>query len=154
MTPSYAVVLAATDFSASSGGVVPHACGIADAGATVHLVHVVEPEQYPSPLYAHYTPGRTPTAGERGRQEAELRSRLQALVPPDAAGEGIHVEVHVPEDADVARALLRLAEEVGADALVMGSHGRTGLAAALLGSVVGDVIRSTTRPVLVVPIRS
>ncbi|MEO1574591.1 MAG: universal stress protein [Pseudomonadota bacterium] len=42
------------------------------------------------------------------------------------------------------------AEEIGADLIVMGSHGRTGLKAALLGSVSLGVLSRAERPVLIV----
>ena len=44
----------------------------------------------------------------------------------------------------------RVAEEIGADIIVIGTHGRRGLARALLGSIAENIIRTATRPVLVV----
>lgn len=44
----------------------------------------------------------------------------------------------------------KVAEEVNADLVVIGTHGRRGIARALLGSVAENVIRTGTRPVLVV----
>ncbi len=41
-----------------------------------------------------------------------------------------------------------VAEEVKADMIVIGTHGRSGLARALLGSVAEKIIRTSTRPVL------
>jgi nucleotide-binding universal stress UspA family protein len=43
-----------------------------------------------------------------------------------------------------------VAEEVDADLIVIGTHGRKGLARALLGSVAENVIRTAKRPVLVI----
>jgi nucleotide-binding universal stress UspA family protein len=43
-----------------------------------------------------------------------------------------------------------VAEEINADVIVIGTHGRRGIARALLGSVAENVIRTATRPVLVV----
>lgn len=42
------------------------------------------------------------------------------------------------------------AKEIGADLIVIGTHGRRGLARALLGSVAENVIRTSTLPVLVI----
>ncbi len=42
-----------------------------------------------------------------------------------------------------------VAEELGADLIVIGTHGRKGLARALLGSVAENIIRTATRPVIV-----
>ena len=45
------------------------------------------------------------------------------------------------------------AEEVGADLIVIGTHGRRGLSRALLGSVAEYIVRTATRPVLTVHAR-
>jgi nucleotide-binding universal stress UspA family protein len=44
----------------------------------------------------------------------------------------------------------RVADELGADLIVIGTHGRKGLARALLGSVAENVVRTATRPVLTI----
>ncbi|MFC6737062.1 universal stress protein, partial [Halolamina salina] len=44
-------------------------------------------------------------------------------------------------------------DELGADLVVMGSHGRSGISRALLGSVAEKVLRKTKIPVLVVDAR-
>src|SRR5262249_39609995 len=46
--------------------------------------------------------------------------------------------------------IIRAATEESADMIVMGTHGRTGLAGAVLGSVAAQVIRSAPCPVLTV----
>lgn len=43
-----------------------------------------------------------------------------------------------------------VADEIGADVIVIGTHGRRGIARALLGSVAENVIRTATRPVMVI----
>jgi nucleotide-binding universal stress UspA family protein len=44
----------------------------------------------------------------------------------------------------------RVADELDADLIVIGTHGRKGLARALLGSVAENVVRTATRPVLTI----
>jgi len=62
------------------------------------------------------------------------------------------VSVHEAiEEGDAADAICHEAEKVGADAIVVGSHGRTGLRRLFLGSVSERVVRHAPCPVLVVP---
>jgi nucleotide-binding universal stress UspA family protein len=56
----------------------------------------------------------------------------------------------VADEVTVAETLLRVAAERDSQALVLGSHGRRGLTAALLGSTSKSVIDKATRPVVIV----
>jgi len=53
-------------------------------------------------------------------------------------------------EGSAANAILELADELDASMIVIGSHGRTGVRRAVLGSVAEDLIRTGHRPVLVV----
>ena len=55
------------------------------------------------------------------------------------------------EDYDVQGRILACATSLGADLLIMGTHGRTGLGWLMLGSVTDKVLRTATCPVLTVP---
>jgi nucleotide-binding universal stress UspA family protein len=46
--------------------------------------------------------------------------------------------------------LARIADEIEADLIVMGSHGRRGVQRFLLGSVAESLVRATDKPVLIV----
>lgn len=48
--------------------------------------------------------------------------------------------------------IVKKAEEIGADAIVMGTHGRTGLTRAVIGSVADRVVRHAGVPVVLVPL--
>lgn len=61
---------------------------------------------------------------------------------------GVPVETRVVEDAPVA-AVLDAAAAFRADLIVMGTHGRSGLARAFLGSTAEGVLRAARVPVLV-----
>jgi uncharacterized protein len=78
-------------------------------------------------------------------------ARLEVDRVKDAlALEGIEVDSAILDDADPAAAMVELARQRGADLIVMGSHGRTGLGRLLLGSVAERVIGKATCPVLLV----
>lgn len=61
----------------------------------------------------------------------------------------LHVQTMVVDDRP-ARAIATTADDIDADLIIMGTHGRTGLRRALLGSVTERVLRETSRPVLTV----
>ena len=54
----------------------------------------------------------------------------------------------------VSDAVLAAADEQGCDVIVMGTHGRTGLARAVLGSKTADILARSPLPVLVAPHRN
>jgi nucleotide-binding universal stress UspA family protein len=83
-------------------------------------------------------------------QERECRARLEALVPGSARQGGPQVRIEVLSGSDAATLISQAAERHNVDALCMGSHGRTGLQRAVLGSVAQEVMGRTDRPVLVV----
>jgi nucleotide-binding universal stress UspA family protein len=112
-------------------------------GAKLHFVHVfptagmVAPPLVPAPV----VPGQVREASQRGFDDFLATARRELGV--EIAGthrEGIpHTEI------------LSLAEEIGADLIVLGTHGRTGIGHLLLGSVAERVIRRAPVPVITVP---
>jgi nucleotide-binding universal stress UspA family protein len=148
--PGLGSVLAATDFSDLGDRAVPHAYAMLPQGGTVHLVHVVEMAEVNDLAYPHYDTGFPPTDEQRGRQEPELTAQLRALVPADAARRGIDTRIHLVEARVAGAALAAAAERLAVDVICVGSRGRTGLAAAVIGSVAQDLIAGSGRPVLVV----
>ena len=88
-----------------------------------------------------------PKFDEVRRAEAQLEvDRVREAL----ALEGIKADSAIVGDADPAAAIVELARQRGADLIVMGSHGRTGMGRLLLGSVSEKVIGLATCPVLVV----
>ena len=99
-------------------------------------------EQQPPPK-AVETHGQ---ALERVRLERE--AALLRLVSD--AMDGLRVQVHVIWDDDTAEAIAKYGPEIGADMVAVGTHGRSGLTRALMGSVAEQVIRRSELPVIVV----
>jgi nucleotide-binding universal stress UspA family protein len=73
-----------------------------------------------------------------------LRNYAKRLVPEMA-----HVRTLVVDDSP-ARAIIRTADDIRADLIIMGTHGRHGLHGTLLGSVAERVLRETGRPLMTV----
>jgi hypothetical protein len=81
-----------------------------------------------------------------GEERASAWKQFDGLPVPPA---NVWVERRV-EEGDAVEAILRVAQEVRADLLVMGTHGRTGLGRLLMGSVAEQVVRKAACPVLTV----
>lgn len=82
--------------------------------------------------------------------ERSVREHYDQKVKPLLSGAAIVDDLRVLECERASDAMLQVAAELDADALVMGSHGRTRLAAVLLGSTAERIAISTPVPVLVV----
>jgi nucleotide-binding universal stress UspA family protein len=133
----YDAILVPTDGSDPATAAVDHAADLAAVhDASVHLLYVTE-----SPAIAP-----TPTSGE---VLEELERHGEEVV--DAAAERLDGRVHTAVARGSAhRAILDYAETNDVDLVVMGTHGRTGLSHALLGSVAERVVRLSEVPVLTV----
>ena len=132
-------MIAAVDFSNSTDGVLAMATGLAKAhGASLHLLHVLEPE----PTYTAYgfTPDEFPAIHAfqqeaRKRAEAKL-AELVAKARIDVPG----TESHLGEGSPL-QGILELVKTVGADLVVLGAHGHGLVVSLLLGSVAEFVAR-------------
>src|SRR5262249_42012810 len=131
-------ILHATDFSPYSQYAFNLACALArDYRARLLVVHV---KVAPTMLVGEF--GAVPAVGEN---DDAVRHELLALRPPS----GVSAE-HILADGPPAAEIIRVAKENGCDLIVLGSHGRTGLARLLMGSVAETVVRKASCPVLVV----
>lgn len=79
----------------------------------------------------------------------EAAQKLAQDTAQMAKGSGCEVEIFVME-GDTAQTIAELAQKDGVDAIIMGSHGRTGIRRLLMGSVTEGVINLSPCPVLVV----
>ncbi|MFP2899225.1 universal stress protein [Corallococcus sp. 4LFB] len=143
--PSIRRVLVSTDFSPLANLAIPHALSLLPRGGELILAHVLE-----SPLpvvYADFWPAVA--LGDAG-DEAEVRRELEALIPREADRRGITVRVELLSGVHAAQSLCQAAERFGVDIVCLGSHGRTGVSRAVLGSVAQEVVARGRRPVLVV----
>lgn len=122
---------------------IPWALAIAEpAGARVDLVHVLTP-----PYDIGLADDKLVLADISDAQHAETGHRLRDLANRLRVGTGIQFSSAVAE-GNTAEAILRHADESAIDLIVMTTHGRSGLARAVLGSVSNQVVRRSRCPVL------
>ena len=144
MFPRFTTILAATDFSAASEQAITYAASLAlEFGATLHLVHVV-PDPVLAAAWSEAYAYDLDMLGERLRRDAERQLAERA-----ARIEGIVVtrEALLGRPANT---IVAIAAGRGADLIVVGTHGRSGVSHLFMGSVAERVVRSAPCPVLTV----
>ena len=88
----------------------------------------------------------------RELQENSARTYLDRVAGRMRA-RGLQVDTRLVCEHGIGEQILSLAGSIGADLLVVGTHGARGVERMLLGSVADKVIRGSSAPVLVVPTR-
>lgn len=91
--------------------------------------------------------------GAKGKIKEKMKEQGQkaaSTIEEMAKEAGVACEVIVAE-GDPGSELLRISQERGADMIVVGSIGKTGLNKFMLGSVAEKVVRNSKVPVLMVP---
>jgi nucleotide-binding universal stress UspA family protein len=140
-------ILLATDGSASSEHAAQLAVGLARAhGAKLTALYVADPYPYlgvgemnPAGLQAYAAAGQQLAAQAHAQVDAMCRT----------GGTPVVLEARLVEDATATNGIVQTAQEQGADLIVIGSHGRSGVARLVLGSVAAKVVAQSTVPVLV-----
>lgn len=145
----YFHILGATDFSDLGDLAVQRAIELALASsARLTLVHVLPEPEAPSPLVARYYD--VSTDAERLRKaKADAEAALRERVPESARSAGLAVEVDV-RVGDAASEILAAEVERRPDLVVIATHGRTGVARWVMGSVATRVMGHAKGDVLVV----
>ena len=138
----YEHILVPTDGSERFGTVIREAITLASlSGATVHAVYVIDTRAVE---YA-----RTPESRQETMTALRSTGESATGAVARAAGEDVQAEETILEGTPH-KEILRYADEIDADIIVMGTHGRTGLNRVLIGSVAERVIRLSDRPVVAV----
>lgn len=142
-------ILAAIDFSNATAGVVDTAAQMARAfGAELHLLHVIEPE----PTYTAYgfAPEEFP-AIHTFHEETRTRAQTTLQKAADgAAAHGVTALTHLGDGSPL-HVLEEKVKELGADFVILGSHGHGVIASLLLGSVAEGMVRKARVATLVIP---
>jgi len=141
-------ILCPIDFSEPSRHAFDHAVAIARAfGATVTALHAVPPVPPPIAAIESLYPAIALAAVD---DLAEFRRDVDAFVAPENGG--VPVE-SVAVGGYAAQEIVEMAQQLPADLLVMGTHGRSGFDRLVMGSVTEKVLRWAPCPVLTVPPR-
>ena len=127
--PRLATIVAATDFSACGNHAVSWACAMARPETHVVIVRVVHDE----------------SEAAEASYEAE---RIKDVASGTTAG---RVDTIVTVGKDTAATVCAMAERLSADVVIVGRHTASRIAHAVAGSVSGQVLARSRRPVLVVP---
>jgi nucleotide-binding universal stress UspA family protein len=139
-------ILVPTDFSKHSHNALQYAVAFAEKfGAELHLLHVVQDLALFLPDTVAVSPVAAPPVDQL---TAAVREALLRVIR-DNGLERLTVCPEVREGTPFYE-IIRCAREKDVDLIVMGTHGRSGLAHVLLGSVSEKVVRKAPCPVLTV----
>jgi nucleotide-binding universal stress UspA family protein len=135
----FKTILYPCDFSTAERAAFDYACELArDNGAKLLIAHVEEPPVMYGDGTFYYG---IPEPDHEG-----VRKMLAAYKPKDPA---VKYEHHLLQ-GDPALEVIGLAERENPDLIVMSSHGRSGLARLVMGSIAEAVMRGAPCPILVV----
>jgi nucleotide-binding universal stress UspA family protein len=145
-------ILVPVDFSECSGAAVDYAAFLAKSfGAKVTLLHAWQPPADLGPFLGQVAI-RDPDSGKDRTLaefvESQSRHALDGLIE-GLTSKGVDVEGRL-EPGAARKGITAVSEAEGYDLIVMGTHGRTGLAHAVMGSVAEWVVRHAKVPVLTV----
>lgn len=138
-------ILLPTDFSEHSAAAIPYACDLCEQfGAELHLFHVLE--SYPSSTPAFGGGLALPSNVKESKEHAELE--MAKLI--DEQWRSANTVVGAVADGHPFVEIVQYGREHKIDLIIMGSHGRSGLVHAMIGSVADRVVRKAPCPVLIV----
>lgn len=140
-------VVVAIDFSSVSERQLAVVGRLARQDRHIYLLHVAEPE----PDFVGFQTGPDVVRDQMAEQFHREHEQIQAMAQRlrDDGREATALLVQGPTVATI----LRQTEKLGADLIVVGSHGHGAVFDMLVGSISSEVIRRSPVPVLVVPSR-
>ena len=135
-------IIVPTDFSENAAKALDYAIVVANAtGAALHVIHTIHTRG----SAGHFLSIDDIIMKER---EEELAAVIKNIAPQ--LNEKV-VLTHAVRQGYVVDAILAAAEQVGADTVIMGTQGASGLRRWVLGSTTVDLLKNTKLTVLVVP---
>ena len=139
-------IVLATDGSSASEHAAKLAVSLARThGAKLTALYVADP-------YPYMGVGEVNPMGYQAYSAAAQQLAAQAHATVEAFckdGAAVELQARLVEDVAAASGIVQTAQELGADLIVVGSHGRSGIARLMLGSVATKVVAESPIPVLV-----
>jgi nucleotide-binding universal stress UspA family protein len=141
-------VLVPLDGSQLAEQALEHARQIVNHGGRITLLTAVDVPEIP--MYGLYPPAsiqdyQAAVQDALPQARAYLEQIAQSLM---AAGYEVSTEAQIGDAAEV---IARTAQELDVDAIIMSTHGRSGLSRWLFGSVTNKVLSAKVCPVFVIP---
>ena len=143
---TYQKILVAIDDSEISVNVIQQAAQLAKAlNSEITVVEVMALDPYLADTYVRFGQSNDLIERVRGYVEENLAKAEQKFEEL-----GLTVATQVLEGFSIPQEIIGAAQNLGADLIIMGSHGRTGFKKFILGSVAQKVLGESHVPVLIV----
>ena len=146
---SYSHILVALDESPMAYAAVEQALSLAqDLKSQVTIMSVIAIDPFVGVDFYKVAPAITDYFMQA---EKNAKERLEDI-KQSFVRDGIPVDVKLVHGVSPTEGIIQVANEISADLIIMGSHGRTGIQKMMLGSVAKNVLTQSPIPVLVVKI--
>jgi nucleotide-binding universal stress UspA family protein len=143
----YHRILIPIDGSPLSIRALEDACSRARCGGgVIRVVHSVTLEEPATFIRTRLVPIQDDPGYQAG--ESIVRDAVARCAQAQVAAED---ELLISDDTTIGAQIVEAARRWNADLIAMGTHGRSGFRAAILGSVAADVLQASRIPVLLVP---
>ncbi|WP_037587095.1 universal stress protein [Stenoxybacter acetivorans] len=147
----YKHLVVAVDGSLTSENALEHAIGLAKVeNAELTLVNVANPAEYMA-LAPEFLQHESYEAAAQAEGDAVLDAAEKTAAEQLEAGKvKRHLLLANKGAREMAQMLVNFAAEQGADLIILGTHGRSGLMHLLMGSFAETVMRETRLPLLII----
>jgi len=151
-------VLVPLDGSDLAARALDYAQAVVGPDGEITLLTAIDPPEYvaysmygaqavpPQTVDPHPNPDYTSATEEVARQSRAYLDSIAADL--ERGGLRVHRHVAIGSPAEL---IIEAAEEIGADAIVMSTHGRSGISRWILGSITNKVLSAAPCPVFVIP---
>ncbi|MDV2468128.1 universal stress protein [Acinetobacter chinensis] len=146
---TYKHILVPVDESPISYAAVEQALSLAqELKSTVTVMSVISVDPFVGVDFYKVAPAITDYFMQAEKNAQDRLAEIKLSFDRD----GITVNTRVVRGVVPSEGIIQVADEVGADLIIMGSHGRTGFKKLMLGSVAQNVLTQSPVPVLIVKV--